>query len=376
MSIKRNKQNLISYINLKDKNISIMLNYGTSLKSSIIEDYNLKGKKIQDNIFVVLKNVLESFVLENYCKQPDCYVVIPDSFVSTEYITIPNNSGINVKNYVKSELSRLVGNLSEYNYESNIVLKQKKNVLYKIVLVKKEYLDKIHNVYKSLGLNLKGVTFDSNAEFCAYASQVKLKNNPSVICAVKENGSKLFYFNKEKLIAYYNFDLNLNDIEKSNIKTGSIQNSKDALYEVYFSSEIAKKNFLGIQLDINGEPLEKKSILDKENKKWKIVQQVGCDECQEMFPIIKLISSVSNALVKEGFLKPTNILFNFDYSQKEKFVQYIATRKDCEFKSFNAELKNVEQIMDYINLYGAIFCEAIASENVFMSNRKRITKRV
>lgn len=357
----------INYITGK---VVLMLNFGLNFNSVKIEEYSFPNKRnyeqIVDNSLLA---ILDNFIQENSCKQAQFYVVVDDVCVGTEFITIPYVAHNKAEVFIKTELERLYPNFNNsYSYTTYMVNKTKKNVVYKCSLMKKDLINNINNTYKKLGVTLHGITSASCAYSSIVVSSFKLKQNSYFILDILNNKPQLFYMYKNQLMATLSFNGKASDIESS-INAGQAFNTDDAIYEIYFFGQSAKTNF-GVQLDISGEPLNKKKIIDKQRKSWQNCNARLNEKENAFYPLAKVVNCFNKSITQYGFPVSSTLYLTRDM------------RNVCGFDTLN-ELTSMDvkiidmqkmfqaQICDYIYLFGAIHIYKDQQSNVFLSKQSQ-----
>ena len=365
---KENIPYVVCDINYVTGKVVIMLNFGLNFNSAKIEEYSFGKKRnyeqsVDDSLLVILSN----FVQENACRQAQFFVVVDDSCVGSEFLTIPYVSALKNDLFIKTELSRLYNNFeANYSYTSFLINKNKKNSVYKCSLMQKDLINKISLAYKKLGLNLLGITFSSCAFTSIISSNYKIKNNSYFILDVNKNVSRILYMYKNQLMASINF--NSKELEQIDaINAGQAFNTDDAIYEIYFFGQSMKENF-GVQLDITGEPLNKQKIVDKQRKIWKSANAHLNEKDNAFYPVAKVVNSFNECIKKYGFPE-SSTLYLTENMQDIKGYDKFATLINMEVKCLDLQKSFNAQICDYLHLFGVINIGKVQPSNVFASKQ-------
>ena len=365
---KQNVPYVVCNINYVTGKVVIMLNFGLNFNSAKIEEYSFaKQKNYEQSVDSALLAILSNFVQENACKQAQFFVVVDDSCVGSEFLTIPYVSLAKNDAFIKAELNRLYNNFEQnYLYTSFLVNKSKKNSVYKCSLMQKDVVNKITSVYKKLGLNLLGITFSSCAYTACIASQFKLKSNSYFILDVNQNACRILYMYKNQLMASLNFNNNNLD-EVQAINAGQAFNTDDAIYEIYFFGQSMKQNF-GVQLDITGEPLNKQKIVDKLRKSWQSANRQLNEKGNAFYPVSKVINSFNESIKKYGFTESSTIFITKDMQNVEGFAT-LTKLTNTDVKVLDVQKAFNYQICDYLHLFGAVNIGKEQPSNVFANKQ-------
>ena len=365
------RQNVISFLDLNNSKIVVMLINGTNTKFAKIEEFDFEKKNMKPEMVLnVLINVLDSFVGENICKQANYYCVLPKDYTSFEFVKVPNFNLTNSKSFIKPELLRLGIDEKEYYTKEHLVHKSKKTNTFKVSTFNKELIAKIADTHKKLGLNLKGVGMELSSKFSAISSLTKVKHNPILIVDIGEKSSIFFYANKERLIFSYVMPYGISQIE-SGKTVGNLQNSADACFEVYFNGQSVKTSF-AVQLDIDGDSKEKKKLLEKHSKVWKNIQKESGVINKEMEPLLKMISLLNENISSNGYPAFTEIYLN---ANEEIFTKM---KEEFEKQNLAIALKDIQvdindcELKDYLHLLGVIYDFKYQTENVLDVKKVKI----
>ena len=357
------KQNVISYLDLNNSKIIVMLLNGVNTKFAKIEEFDFEKKNMKPEMVLnVLINVLDSFVGENLCKQANYYCVLPQTYSSFEYVKVPNFNLTNTKNFIKPELLRLGINSNDYLTKEHLVLKSKKTTTFKVSVMKKQMVAQIVDAHKKLGLNLKGVGMQASSRFSAISYLTKIKSSPILILDVCEDKTIFYFANKQRLIFSYAMPYGKSQMEKGKT-VGLLQNSADACFEVYFNGQSVKNSFAGVQLDIDGESKEKKKLLEKHSKVWKNIQKESGIKV-EIEPLIKILSLIKTSIANNGFGLFNEVYVNADNEIFESLkTEMQKQQSNITLKDIFADIDECE-LKDYLHLLGIIFDYKYQPENV------------
>lgn len=365
---KENIPYVVCDINYTTGRVIIMLNFGLNFKSAKIEEYSFAKKKsyeqsVDDSLLAILAN----FVQENACRQAQFFVVVDDSCVGNEYLTIPNINAMKKDLFIKTELQRLYNNFeANYSYTSFLINKNKKNSIYKCSLMQKDLINKITQVYKKLNLNLLGITYSSCAFTACISSSFKIKNNSYFVLDVNDDVSRILYVYKNQLMASLNF--NSKEMETIDaINAGQAFNTDDAIYEIYFFGQSMKENF-GVQLDITGEPLDKQKIVDKQRRSWKSANNHLNEKDNALYPVSKVINSFKESIKKYGFPESNALYVTTDLKKLNGFDKFPALI-NMEVKTIDLKKTFKPQICDYLCLFGSVNIGKVQPSNVFASKQ-------
>ena len=368
-----NSQNLIAGIDYMAGKVVLMLNYGQSVHSAKIEEYEFNEfKNSPEVIDNALLAILDNFVQENICKQSACYVVLNDESVGIEYVTVPNVSVSKNEVFVKTELERLYENFSStYTYQSILIAKNKKNFVYKCTIIKRERINKIAQSFKRLGLNLQGITFASCAQSSSYVNVGKIKASSCIVVDVKQDYSDFLYLHKNQLLALFRYNEGVNQLQKGD-NFGKLYNTDDAVYEVYFYNQSIKSDFIGVQLDIGGEPLDKDKIVNKQYKNWQNVQKKINEEENAMSNLSTAIDLFSESLKQYNFSAINNVYIS-DNVKDIVDIDKLQQALDIDVKFIPEECSTKCPIKDYLHLFGAMFTTKAQPGNVFLARAPKFS---
>ena len=131
-------------------------------------------------------------------------VILPDDLFFTDTIKLPVIQKKAMNSSLGFAFNTLYPNYKDLKYLSYPLYKDKKNAIYNVVGIRKEILDKVVSSLTSIGVDVAGVTFASNASVDrAISFNPKMKNADCVLADVKEKYTRISLVVDGKAVAYY-----------------------------------------------------------------------------------------------------------------------------------------------------------------------------
>lgn len=204
MALSKKIENLVVGLDTKNFLIKIFKNTGTDFKKAAIDEIAceedlVKNKRIRE----ILDNVLGYYISTQKLSAPDVYIVLPDYFITTDIITLPTMPQNRLKEAMRAELQRMYPNFANLQYNSTILSKTKKQVVFSVSMVEKGILHDCASACKKHSLNLRCITYSANAiinSFLALGGKSKLGN--LLYLHLAENQSKIIYATHGKTICF------------------------------------------------------------------------------------------------------------------------------------------------------------------------------
>lgn len=347
---KQFKQNLVVEINVASGKIVLFLNYGTSYKSAKIEEYDFEYNGNVKLLFALLQKILEDFSQENACKQCSTYIVFDDADIALDYLQVPNVNAIKNKAFLKTEFSRLYNVQQSKVVKVQQVQKNKKNVLYRCEIFNKEMVHGVNDVCKKVGLNVKAFCSSTYAFIRGFNTLGKVRSVSYVCAREKKDSVQVVYAHKGLAICYYD------------LRKGAISNVQsfveEGAYEVYFSTQSIKHGFMGVQLDINGEPMQKNEILQSSKAEWEAMNNHFFEKLdkQSGFDVVKVGLILCQNAQGLGYAFADQIFIEQDNEDKDALEKVVKDKcgLDIIVKTVQEQLPTNCLIKNYLHLYGAI----------------------
>ena len=205
MALNRSMSNIVIGFDDEKGVAEIFVNNGGDFRKATIEQFKIdKGLiKAESKVYDTLNLVLSAFISGKELSQPDVYVVLPDYYITMDLVTLPYMQKSKMKDALRAELRKLYVNFDELEFNSSIFSKNKKQVVFSCTFVKKSVLMQIASVMKRYNLNLRNVSFKSNA--CVnsfFALGGKMKHSSLIFANIYEDSASLISINKDKLINF------------------------------------------------------------------------------------------------------------------------------------------------------------------------------
>ena len=364
----KKSQNVIVSLDTHNYKITIFENMGTDYGKVNIEEFYCETELIEKKkLYDILDNVFSAYFDDKTIITPDLYIVLPDYFVSTEHIKLPILPTAKMKDALRSELKKLYPNISDLAINSNVLFKTKKNVTYSCTMIKKYLISDCQNIAKKYNLNLRNITYHSNAVANAVQNLAsKFKHTSHIFLDIAETQTHMLYANKNKLLCCQTLPFGYNLLSsKRLVSEFEMSMSRGAEKIVYLAKQKAREKNLST-LEIDSE--ENKNIqlehFLKGLRKNKIAlgrfirkgDSEEADFLQQNFKTFeKYILLMKNSVVKNyGFPEPENIIINLPIEMEnldtsERIVD------NMKVKFFSNEVPSNFSIFDYLELYGALF---------------------
>lgn len=353
MSVNNNVQNLVTYVDFKLNKVTLMLNFGISCKTAKIEEYtfdeSIENFDAFEDVFV---NLLKTFVTTNACEKADCYFVLPSNLISFEYIKIPNLgllSSVKPKVLLQNELGKILKNEKDFYIENDLVLRTKKNLLYKCCITKKSVVDKFVSLFKKCGLNLKNVSFDASAFLNSVMALTKIKQTSFICLNVKQNSTQVIYSHKGQLMSFCNMPFGTDDLEKQKI-VGTFMNNDYSVSEVYLVNEATKNN-------VNSALFDEEELVKQQHKSWQDMQK-SIDNLwlDEFTPLLKAVMMINETVQNYEMPVADAVYVNIEEKYAKKFREVLKSKKNVlNIKFLEDEFITPCGLKDFLHLYGMIY---------------------
>ena len=361
----KSARNLVVSLDTHNYRITIMENSGREYASASIEEFACETALIENQkLYDILDNVFVAYFDDKDNTQPETYITLPDYFVSVEHVKLPVMPAAKMKEALRNELKKLYPNLKDLEIKSQIINKTKKNITYACTIIKKYLLADCTNAAKKYNLNLKNVTFHSNAVATAYQTLCpKSKHTNYIFADVAETQTHLLYASKDKLLTFQTLPFGYNLLSTKRLMSEfEMSMSKDAEKIVYLAKRKAREKNLSL-LEIDTEENKKlqmeKFLSDLRKNKIQLGKFVKRAETQEMdfleqnFKTFeKYIFLMCESVKNCGFPAPEVVVIN----AANDLHEFLRDRSvgDMKVKDFSVEAPAGFSLFDYLELYGAI----------------------
>jgi len=377
MSLNKKKLNLIISFDIENCQVQIMSNYGNDVNSATIERFDFDKNIFEhEGIIDILDKALESFFLDKVINIDDVYFVLPDNFVCAEYIKIPIMPSIKMKETLKAELNRLFSNLNEFLIKTSVQQKNKKNITYRCLLVKKDVVHNCFNVCKKHGLNIKNISYFSSA----FTNSILALSNrgrhlPFLTVDIQANITRFMCVSKDKLIYSYDLPFGYLDITNSNNK------SKNYLGAEYLFFSL--KPIINEKKDAGGYLVNELSFKDlfqqKQEEREKIEELVlSLDSNKKNVNEFEIIN-IFIEKIKDDFFDKDGIIPDYAIINAPK-------RYEEKIKSLTSSLKiyYIDEVLikkclikEFFNLYGMIYASTFNREqNIVDKERQNLIRNL
>ena len=376
MSLSKNLENLVIGFDLKKCKVSILHTLGNDVTSFEISEFEYNSEFVNENKIVdLLSNAVGSYLKGKTMELPDVYIVLPDELVNIEYIRIPFMQSNRMNESLKTELLKLYTNYYDYEINSTIISKNKKTVLYANTMVAKNVLYACQNTMKKFNLNLRNISYKSNAicnSFLSSGSRVKHSN--FAFANICSDCTSFMYVRNEKLIDFINIPLGTDYLNGSQSESESIDHTSAEFLKYNLSNGVDGTLIdFGFKNEFMKKFIESKNELLKESEK----KQQEVDEflntkdsgAQKRFKsLLKYVDLINDRIQKYDFPIIENLVVNFCDSTKIDLENLVTDYNIVDFGSetdFNSEIKyNLE-------LNGMLYAVAYNKGQNFVDKEKQ-----
>ena len=371
-------QNLIISLDTHNYKITTLENIGTDFRKVNIEEFACDKELIENQkLYDILDNVFSAYFDDKDNFSPETYIVLPDYFVSVEHIKVPILPAPKMKDALRAELKKLYPNIKELQINSQVLNKTKKNITYACTIIKKYLVADCVGIAKKYNLNLKNITFHSNALANSYqALAQKTKHSSYIFTNIGEGQSHLLYASKDKLLAFQTLPFGYNLLsEKRLLSEFEMSMSRDAEKIVYLAKrKTREKNLSSLELDTEeNKKLQLETFLaDLRRNKIQLGRFVKKDDAQDE----DFVNQNFKTFEKYIFLMCKNVEENYGFTHPEMVVINIPTENtnfladknigDMKVKNFANEVPAGFSLYDYLELYGALFYETYNKNGNFI----------
>ncbi len=131
-------------------------------------------------------------------------LVLPNRVVCTDTITIPVVRKGMINQSLSLAINSLYKNSEELKFSSYQLSHNKVNLTYGIVGVRREYLDRVREIFSANGITVTGISFAANtAANALFTLNPKLKGGTFLFADLHENCCDLSFLQKGRVIGFY-----------------------------------------------------------------------------------------------------------------------------------------------------------------------------
>ena len=192
----------------------------TGKKNSISHTmYNYKAKPFTSEFYDKLGVILGQFRQDNpEQKLQRASVVLSDSAVLTDTISIPVINKKAMDNSLTASINNLYGNSSDLKFNRVYITQVKQLATYAISAMRKQILVNIQKACGDQQISVANITFASSAATnAAMTLNPKLKNTSYIILDIKEEFSKVIFAVKGKTLGFYHLPFGYKILYKTRI---------------------------------------------------------------------------------------------------------------------------------------------------------------
>ena len=376
MALSKKIENLVVGVDTKNCLVKILRNNGNDFKKATIEELSCENELIENQkIYDILVKILGYYLVSQRPVNPDVYVVLPDYFVTKDVITLPLLPQVKQKEVLRAELKRLYPNFDNLAISTTVLAKNKKQIVFSVVLVQKGLLLDCVLACKKHGLNLKGITYSSNCIINSFLALAKGKYANFLYVNVEETTSKIIYAMQGKTVCALplGFGKDFLSIEQQNFLPNFVS-SLVAQKELFNSAE----NLGAVSYSQSPEIDQfEKFCQTQTNKRLKAEEVLQSDKktvLQNNFQVFSryILGAAESIAQKTGLLLPDVAIVNLPANLASAIKN---TDLDIKIALAKDELAEPCLLLDYFDLYGAIFCEKFNRSQNFLDRQNSVFKR-
>ncbi|MBR3790895.1 MAG: hypothetical protein IKK20_03750 [Clostridia bacterium] len=376
MALSKKIQNLVVGIDTKNFLVKILKNNGTDFKNAAIDEIACEKDLVENkHIFEILDNVLGYYLSTQKISAPDVYVVLPDYFITTDIITLPTMPQNRLKDALNAELRRMYPNFAQMQHNATVLSKTKKQVVFSVCLVEKPILHDCAMACKKHGLNLRCITYSANAiinSFLALGGKSKLGD--LLYLHIAETQSKIIYATRGKTICFLPlaFGRDFLSSEESKllpnfVKTPAAQreifdSSANVMNNISFvSGSIENQAFLQYCAAQTHRQIAAERILQGTASKKSVLQI-------NFAVFTRYLSAIKHTISTYGLPQPEIAIVNLPNNMLSALKN---ADFDIKISPIKEELIEPCLLVDYFDLYGAIFSIAFNKGHNFLDKDKK-----
>ena len=360
MSLNRSLDNIVVGFDLEKCNVRIFHNLGDDYTLFDINEFHYSSEMMgSDLISDLLSSALGSYLKNKKYELPDVYIVLPDSLVNIETIVVPVMQENKMKDALKSELKKLYSNFTSLETSQSINNKNKKQAVYTVSMVDKSVIVACQNVCKKFSLDLKNISFSSNAIINSFFGlSGKSKHSNFIFANFYDECTKLIYVSHDKTTKIMQlpfsvknggqkiYDVNKLDNESSNyLEYTTFAGVNGSLVNFSYGDDIMKA--------FRKEQADKKSMLiEKQNQVDELLGKVADVKSYNFDVFVRYIDIFVNDVCSSGFAKPDSIIINSTEDYSEEFEKV-----NNEYKIYQVESQIItnQELLNNLDLYGMVY---------------------
>ena len=333
-----------------------------SKKDFSVQVETFKVHNFDDEFFETLQNVIKIHFIKKGAK---AVLVLPDALFFTDTLKLPLVNKRVMNESIALAFNSLYKNYNDLKYNSFPVYRDKKNVVYSVVGIRKDILNKFISSASLAGVNVVGVTSATSAMTNgAMMLNSKVKNDDCAVVDVKESCSNLALVAKGKTVGYFTIPFGYETFLSDRIvREEEVLDHSSARLLVINAQELAKRKRLTTAMKVEDETdtediADAKSAKKLRNLPKYLLRDMPDEENKVIYenfrPIVKwTLEVIRESFRADGFIDIENVYFNLP--SKFSFLPELANEEGGSKVKFLplANATDKENIITNLELYGA-----------------------
>lgn len=365
MALNKKIENLVLQIDPKNNLIQILRSFGDSQKDVVIEKLSCEKELFENKrIFEALDSVLSVYLAESpISSQSEVFFVLADTFVSTDVIALPIMPTAKLKTALNAELNKAYPHLETMHISTTVLQKNKKRVVFGVTMISKTTIQDCVLVAKKYGLNLKNISFSSNAVVSgALQLATKLKQDSFLFLNIKETESAITYVVNQKVVCVHTLPFGQNALtdktaqflpnfidsslaEKEVFATTHLTVGEEPTFFAGTMDEIEARSFQNFQKNKKQERLVAEKFLSTFSTHKNILQK-------NFSMFLRHINAVKSIFEHYGLPQPELVVVNLPQNMLDA-IQHSGL--DVPVESLQSLMAQPNLLAEFLDLFGMIY---------------------
>ena len=245
---------MILHIDTRNTKIVMLNAIDTMKEGNTFYEYPLGYDELTGLDYSSIEGALTNFVAQHgKISNNNTTVIIPDNFVSIDFITVPTISKFQIDNAFKTEYKNLYKNNGELIMRYNVYSSNKKNTTYVLSLIQKRVYENIFAICAKFGVNVRTLIPESMSVGESLLSTVAVARKKNCMFVdVDEFDTRFVFLSHERTVGYAFLPFGANILSDAKVF------AEDTLYvnsvadlAVINAKEIAKATKLTVTMELD-----------------------------------------------------------------------------------------------------------------------------
>ena len=377
MALNKKIENIVIQVDPKNNLVQILRTFGDSQKDVVIEKLACDKELFENKrIFEALDSVLSVYLAESPLLSPaDVFFVLADNFISTDVIVLPVMPPAKLKTALNSELRKTYPHFETLHFSTSTLQKNKKRVVFGVTMISKTIIQDCVLVAKKYGLNLKNISYSSNAIVNGVLQfGEKLKQENFLLLDIKETQSSIIYVANKKTACVFGlpFGQNVLSDKTAQFLPNFVDNSlseKEVFALTHLSVDPEPTFFAGTMDEIKARNFQNFQKNKKEERiateKFLSTFATHKNVLQKNFAMfLRHINAVKNIFENYGLKPPEVVVVNLPQNLLPAIEH---SGLDVQVESLSSLLTQPNLLTEFFDLFGMIFSGKFNAEQNLLS---------